>query len=293
MNITQIRSLIAIAETGSFTAAAQRIGITQSAMSQSMAGLEENLAVKLLVRQSGGVFLTAFGEKVLDHARRAMTHLNAIQTEAAIEAGQPLMSLRLAAFASVYATILPRLIARFRVLHPDIHLTLLESDDVEIENLLAAGHVDLGVVLNPAPQDNALLLGQDEWLAIFPRSHHLARRQSVSLADLAGQPFVLATGGCHIHAQSLLADARLILSDIRIRVRDWNSAIALVGAGEGISLVPETALQRQDRMTGQKSLATARLNPGLYRQFGLRAPLPDEMSHAARLFWHMAERRIA
>jgi DNA-binding transcriptional LysR family regulator len=293
MNITQIRSLIAIAETGSFTAAAHRMGITQSAMSQAMAGLEENLAVKLLVRQSGGVCLTAFGERMLDHARRAMTHLNAIQTEAAIEAGQPPMSLRLAAFASVYSTILPRLIARFRGLHPDITLTLLESDDSEIENLLAAGHVDLGVVLNPAPEDNALLLGQDEWMAIFPRSHHLARRQSVSLADLAGQPFVLATGGCQIHAQSLLADAGLTLSDIRIRVRDWSSAIALVGAGEGIGLVPESALQGQDRMTGQKSLATARLDPGLYRQFGLRAPLPDEMSHAARLFWNMAERRIA
>jgi DNA-binding transcriptional LysR family regulator len=293
MNITQIRSLIAIAETGSFTAAAHRIGITQSAMSQAMAGLEENLAVKLLVRQSGGVCLTAFGERVLDHARRAMTHLNAIQTEAAIEAGRPPMSLRLAAFASVYSTILPRLIARFRGLHPDITLTLLESDDSEIENLLAAGHVDLGVVLNPAPEDNALLLGQDEWMAIFPRSHHLARRQSVSLADLAGQPFVLATGGCQIHAQSLLADAGLTLSDIRIRVRDWSSAIALVGAGEGIGLVPESALQGQDRMIGQKSLATARLDPGLYRQFGLRAPLPDEMSHAARLFWNMAERRIA
>jgi DNA-binding transcriptional LysR family regulator len=262
-------------------------------MSQAMAGLEENLAVKLLVRQSGGVCLTAFGERVLDHARRAMTHLNAIQTEAAIEAGQPPMSLRLAAFASVYSTILPRLIARFRGLHPDITLTLLESDDSEIENLLAAGHVDLGVVLNPAPEDNALLLGQDEWMAIFPRSHHLARRQSVSLADLAGQPFVLATGGCQIHAQSLLADAGLTLSDIRIRVRDWSSAIALVGAGEGIGLVPESALQGQDRMIGQKSLATARLDPGLYRQFGLRAPLPDEMSHAARLFWNMAERRIA
>ncbi|MET4735329.1 DNA-binding transcriptional LysR family regulator [Thalassospira sp. MBR-102] len=293
MNITQIRSLIAIAETGSFTAAAHRIGITQSAMSQAIAGLEENLAVKLLVRQPDGVFLTAFGERALEHARRAMKHLNAIQTEAAIEAGRQAVSLRLAAFASVYATILPRLIARFRVLYPDINLTLLESDDSEIENLLAAGHVDLGVVLNPAPEDNALLLGQDEWMAIFPRSHYLARRKNVSLADLAGQPFVLATGGCQIHAQSLLADAGLTLSDIRIRVRDWSSAIALVGAGEGIALVPESALPGHDRMTGKKAVAAVRLDPGLYRQFGLRASLADKKLHAARLFWEMAERRIA
>jgi DNA-binding transcriptional LysR family regulator len=283
MNITQIRSLIAIAETGSFTAAAHRIGITQSAMSQAIAGLEENLAVKLLVRQPDGVFLTAFGERALEHARRAMKHLNAIQTEAAIEAGRQAVSLRLAAFASVYATILP----------PDINLTLLESDDSEIENLLAAGHVDLGVVLNPAPEDNALLLGQDEWMAIFPRSHYLARRKNVSLADLAGQPFVLATGGCQIHAQSLLADAGLTLSDIRIRVRDWSSAIALVGAGEGIALVPESALPGHDRMTGKKAVAAVRLDPGLYRQFGLRASLADKKLHAARLFWEMAERRIA
>jgi len=72
MNVTQLQSLIAVAEAGSFTAAADKLGITQSGMSQALASLEERLGVKLLVRQPRGVELTAFGERALEHARTAL-----------------------------------------------------------------------------------------------------------------------------------------------------------------------------------------------------------------------------
>ncbi|WP_338829759.1 LysR family transcriptional regulator [Bradyrhizobium sp. 27S5] len=287
MNLTQLRSLIAVAETGSFTAAAGIAGLTQSAMSQALAAMEESLGVKLLVRHRRGVELTAFGEQALDHARAAFAHLEAIRKEAAAATGEELGSVRLAAFPSVFATVMPLLLRRFRTLHPGIQLVALETDDREVEAWLAAGTVDLGVVLNPSADSGAVLVGQDEWIAVLPAAYPLGRQSALSFAELAAEPFVLATGGCHVNARSLAEDAGISLTDVRMEVRDWLSATALVREGVGVSLVPESTLP-ESRM----GLRTVRLKQPLSRRFGLMATPVRQRTRAARLLIELAERHL-
>lgn len=286
MNLTQLRSLIAVAEAGSFTAAAVTTGVTQSGLSQALAALEESLGAKLLVRHRHGVELTAFGERVLEHARAALGHLDAIRKAAAEAAGEEDGSLRLAAFPSVFATVLPPLLRRFRSRHPGIRLVALETDDREVEAWLAAGAVDLGVVLDPLPESDAVLVGEDAWLAILPAAHRLARRGALALAELAVEPFVLATGGCHVHAGTISSAAGLSLDDVRIEVRDWASAIALVREGTGVSLVPESTLPENRR-----GLRTAQLDPPLCRRFGLLTTPAREPSRAAILLMELARQK--
>lgn len=286
MNLTQLRSLIAVAEAGSFTAAAEMVGVTQSGMSQALAALEENLGVKLLVRQRHGVELTAFGERALDHARSAFSHLESIQREAAAATGEETGSIRIAAFPSVFATVLPPLLRRFRLLHPGIDVVALETDDREVEVWLEAGAVDLGVVLNPAPDSSAVLIGQDEWVAALPAGHRLGRRGSLSFSELVSEPFVLATGGCHIHARTLAEAASLSLADVRMEVRDWSSAIALVREGVGVGIVPESTLPEK-----RKGLRVARLDPPLFRQFGLVVAHGRKTSRATDLLVELAQRQ--
>lgn len=286
MNLTQLRSLIAIAEAGSFTAAAEMVGVTQSGMSQALSALEETLGVKLLVRQRHGVELTAFGERALDHARAAFAHLESIRQEAAAAAGEESGSIRIAAFPSVFATVLPPLLRRFRQLHPGIDVIALETDDREVEVWLEAGSVDLGVVLNPAPDSHAVLIGQDEWVAALPAGHRLARRASLSFPDIAHEPFVLATGGCHTHARSLAEAANVLLADVRMEVRDWASAIALVREGAGVSIVPESTLPEK-----RKGLRVTQLNPPQFRRFGLMASPVKKSSKPANLLLKMAKRQ--
>ncbi len=161
--------------------------------------------------------------------------------------GEETGAIRLAGFPSVFATVLPPLLRRFRTLHPGIDLVPLETDDLEVEAWLAAGSIDLGVVLNPSPARNAVPLGRDAWVPILPAAHSLSRRPSVSLAELAAAPFVLATGGCHTNARSLAEAEGLTLQNVQIEVRDWSSAIALVREGAGVSLVPESTLPEQHR----------------------------------------------
>lgn len=264
MNLTQLKSLIAVAEAGSFTAAAESVGVTQSGMSQAITALEESLGIKLLVRERHGVTLTAFGEQALGHARSAFAHLESIRHKAAQIAGDQTGSIRLAAFPSVFATVLPPLLRRFRLLYPDIEVIPLETDDREVELWLESGIIDLGVVLNPTSERDTVLIGEDAWVAVVPIWHDLAQYKQLSLLELTNEPFVLATGGCHVHAASIMADAGLSLSDVRIEVRDWVSAVALVRAGEGISIVPESSLPEN-----RKGLRVLPLNPPVSRQFGL------------------------
>jgi DNA-binding transcriptional LysR family regulator len=283
MNLTQLRSLIAVAEAGSFTAAAETVGVTQSGMSQALAALEEALGVKLLVRRRHGVELTAFGEQALAHARAAFGHLEAIRLEAAQAQGEETGSLRIAAFPSVFATVLPPLLRRFRALHPGVELVALETDDREVEVWLAEGSVDLGVVLNPSPERGAAPIGQDAWVGVLPAGHRLSRRFALSLAELAAEPFVLATGGCHVHARTLAETAGLTLCDVRMEVRDWTSAIALVREGVGVGIVPQSTLPEK-----LKGLRVARLDPPLRRSFGLMAAPGRKPSPIADRFLELA-----
>ncbi|AWN50327.1 LysR family transcriptional regulator [Methylobacterium sp. 17Sr1-1] len=283
MNLSQLRILIAVAEAGSVSAAVETTGITQSGMSQALAALEESLGAKLLVRQRHGVALTALGERVLHHAKAVASHLDAIRREARASGGDETGSLRLAAFPSVFATVLPPLLRRFRSRYPEIALVALETDDREVETWLAEGSVDLGVVLNPAADSDAILLGQDAWIALLPAAHPLARHREVTFDRLASEPFVLATGGCHLHAGALMRAAGLSLADIRIEVRDWASAIALVREGAGVSIVPESTLPES-----RKGLRAVALAPAISRRFGLRAPSTRSPSRAAALFLDLA-----
>ncbi len=283
MNLSQLRILIAVAEAGSVSAAVETTGITQSGMSQALAALEEDLGAKLLVRQRHGVALTALGERVLHHAQAVASHLDAIRREARVGGSLESGSLRLAAFPSVFATVLPPLLRRFRTRYPEIALVVLETDDREVEIWLADGAIDLGVVLNPDAGGDAVPLGQDAWIALLPAAHPLARHRQVTLDRLASEPFVLATGGCHLHAGALMRAAGLSLADIRIEVRDWASAVALVREGTGVSIVPESTLPEN-----RKGLKAVALAPAISRRFGLLAPPDRSPSRAAALFLDLA-----
>lgn len=279
MNLSHLRSLVAIADSGSFTAAAEAVGITQSGVSQAVAALEENLGVALVVRHRRGADLTAAGERIAAQAREALNALDRIRSEADATRGIAEGKVRLASYPSVFSTLLPALLRRFRTRYPDIQVTALEADDKEVEDWLATGIVDLGVVLNPAPGRAAAMLGRDAWVPVLPRTHPLAQHTAISLAALAVEPFVLATGGCEANACTLAKAAGTPLTDIQVEVRDWTSAFALVREGTGVCLVPESTLPEVRR-----GLWIGKLAEPLYRTFGLIISPAKTPSRAVQTF---------
>lgn len=266
MNTSHLRVLVALAETGSITHAADRVGLTQSGASQAVAALEDQLGVRLAVRERRGATLTAAGEEVVAHAREVLARLEAMHQVGAAARGLQKGRLRIGSFHTVLAKLLPPLLRRFRQRHPGIEIVALEGAEDEVEAWLVAGTIEVGVVLNPAAGD-AVPLGRDEWVAVVPAGHRFARRAGgrVSLAEIVSEPFVLATGGCVFHGRSVAGDAGLEIADVRVEVRDWTSAFALVRESVGVALVPELTLP-EDR----RGLRVLRLDGPVYREFGLR-----------------------
>jgi len=267
MNLLHWRLLVAVADSGNITRAAEQVGMTQSGASQAIAQLETLLGFPVFIRERRNISVTALGKAVTGHARMMLSQLDAIRKLSEESRGLQGGRVRLASFPSVTATFLPDLLREFRRLHPGIDVVVLEGTDEEVEEWLMADTVDLGVVMNPLPGRSDFILGKDEWVAVLPAGHALARHDAsrgITLEDLAGQAFVLATGGCAVNAKSLAEQAGLHLSDVRVTVRDWISACLLVREEMGIALIPQSALPGE-----RHGLSVVSLSPPVYREFGL------------------------
>ncbi len=283
MNLMHWRLLVAIAECGTITRAAEQVGMTQSGASQALAQMEDMLGVQVFIRERRQALPTAIGLQVLEQARVMLGALAQVRRQVDAARGMPHGSLRLAGFPMVLAQVLPPLLRRFRQLHPGIEVVQLEVSDDEVEALLEAQLVDLGVVLNPAAGRRSWLLGLDSWVAVLPLEHPW-RAASIDLASLLAQPFVLATGGCSVNARSLAADAGLPLADVRIEVREWNSAFSLVREGLGVTLVPESTLPEQ-----RQGLRVLPLSRPVERQFALVAAPGRESNGMVQAFVQILE----
>ncbi|WFF42039.1 LysR family transcriptional regulator [Salinicola endophyticus] len=288
MNLSHWRLIVAVADTGTVSQGAARVGMTQSAASQAIAQVEKTLGSPLFTRLHREVILTAFGESVVDHARDMLTSLKAIRALADTRQGIGSGRLRLGSFPSIISRWLPTLLSTFRQRHPGVEIVLLEGSDEEVETWLADRTIDLGVVLNPTPDRRPLILGRDAWVALLPHSHPLARRtsvQGVELSELVTQPYIHASGGCRVNGQSLAEARGLTFEDVRVTVRDWASACALVREYMGIAIVPESVLP-EDR----KGLRIQPLQPRMERCFGLVAATTVESAPALHTFWQHVEK---
>ncbi|BEM32371.1 LysR family transcriptional regulator [Serratia marcescens] len=264
-NLLHWRLLVAVADSGTITQAAAICGMTQSAASQAIAQLETMLSTRLLVRQPHNVVLTQSGLQIVGHARSMLAGLRAIQQCAQQAGNAHAGKIRLASFPSAFSTLLPPLLRKFRRLYPDIELITLEGTDHEVESWLTSATADIGVVLNPAPERLCFPLGEDAWLAVVPSAHPLAReRRPVALDALFRLPFILATGGCDVNAQSLAQQSGLALADIRATVSDWQTALTLVKEGTGVALMPASVIP-PDAL----GVCALPLVAPVYRRFGL------------------------
>jgi len=273
MNLVHWRLMVAVADVRNISRAAEATGMTQSAASQAIAQLESSLGFPVFVRERRHISVTALGEQVIEHARTMLVQLNAIRELADESRGLQGGRIRLASFPSVTSTLLPGLLRNVRRLYPGIEVVVLEGTDEEVEEWLAADTVELGVVMNPAPGRADVILGWDAWVAVMPVSYPQSGANGITLQELADQPFVLATGGCVVNGKSLIEQAGLQLSDVRIKVRDWISACMLVRENMGVALVPESALPAERR-----GLSVVPITPAIHREFGLVCSLSGKAS---------------
>lgn len=243
-----------VAERQSFSAAADALSFTQSAISQQIATLERQAGIKLLNRKP--VALTEAGRLLVARAEKAIVQLQAAEAEVENLKGLRDGSLRLATFASAAATLMPAAIGEFNRRYPGVVVSLAQSDVGESEAGLRSGELDLALTfdysLAPAPGDEMLartpLLEEPVYLALA-RGHRLARASEVRLHDLADDPWVAAAdSGLDLQLLADAADGPAFVPRVTLEGGDFDTVLGLVAAGVGVAVVPRLALRGADRV---------------------------------------------
>lgn len=236
-----------VARQGSISAAARALGWTQPAVSQHLRALERESGCALLLRGPAGVSLTDPGRSLLARAEAIAGQLYMADEELATLTELRAGRVRLAAYPSAAATIVPRAFAGLRRRHPRIDVELTEAEPPEAVALLEAGDVDLALVFSydddPAvdPGQIWLRLGSEPVDLVLPPGHPAVERSRLRLADLAAEPWIVGCERCREHTLALCRAAGFDPA-VRHISDDYVVVQNLVAVGLGVTLLPRSAV---------------------------------------------------
>jgi DNA-binding transcriptional LysR family regulator len=250
LDVRRMRVLREVARRGSFSAAAESLAYTQSAVSQQIAALEREAGTRLVERSARGVRLTDAGRALVEHADAILARLADAEAELEAIAGLRGGRLRLASFPSAGATVMPEAIARFRARHPAVELTLEPAEPEQSIAMLRAGEADLVLDITPGfrpPRDDGVErvhLIDDPMYVALPAGHPLAHRRQLKLEDLADEAWILGTTGSCPDASIFLHSCQLagFEPNVAFNSDDYFAIQGFVAAGMGASFIPDLAL---------------------------------------------------
>jgi DNA-binding transcriptional LysR family regulator len=260
VEIRHFAALQAVASEGSFGRAAQRLGYTQSAISQQIATLERLVGERLVERPGGPrpVSLTEAGRLLLRHAASIVARLEAAQADLnALRAGEA-GTLRVGTFQSVGARVLPDVMRRFTEQWPLVEVMLEEHDDEEIADALERGEIDTGFVLLPvgdAPLETVELL-RDPYVLVVAAGSSFAT-EPPRLRELAGAPLVGFRSGRSMEPIEAAFRAEGVEPRWAFRSNDNQTVQGLVAAGVGNAILPRLTVDEADPRTAVVDLGSA------------------------------------
>ncbi|WP_454562987.1 LysR family transcriptional regulator [Pseudomonas sp. AIG] len=286
MTLTQLEIFSLVAELRGFTLAAQRLGISQSAVSHAMKSLEQELGVELLHRHQASVELSDIGKQLLLRARAMLGLANTLRQEAADARGMKSGTLRIGSFGPTSSIkLLPRILRQYREAHPGIEVHIDEGPDRQVTQWLEERRIDIGFVVLPEERFDTFALIEDQMVALLPAGHPLAARPALSLKDLCDTPFVLTEAGSSELVSRLFMAARL-QPNIRYRSSQLLSTLDTVSRGDAITIVAEGSLPND----ATPHYVKKPLMPTVQRQVGLAVLDQRQASPATLAFIELATR---
>ena len=250
LDVKRLRVLREVAARGSFSAAAEALAYTQSAVSQQIAALEREAGTVLVERNARGVRLTEAGRALVRHADVILARLADAEAELEAIAGVRGGRLRLVSFPTAGATIAPRAVGRFRERHPGVEVTLEPREPLEGVECLKAGGCDIALTVEAGfePIDDKAIdrhhLLDDPMYVCLPAGHRVAGKRKLDLADLAQDAWIMGvTGRC---PDGLILERACQAAGFEPRVAfqsdDYVAIQGFVAAGVGVCLIPDLAL---------------------------------------------------
>ena len=243
MDLRQLAALVAVADAGTFSAAATRLHTVQSNVSTHVARLERELGVALVDRSAGQ--LTAEGDIAVARARRVQAEVDALVADVASLHDEVAGHVRMGIIGTTGRWMLPPLLAAVGGRYPKVRMAILEGNTTSLLPQLVAGALDLTVINLPVrdPQIAVEELFEEDLLLVAPADHHLASREEVSLEELAGHALLLTPPGTSIRVElDRAAEAAGVTLRAQIELDGLRLIASLAFEGFGPAILPATAV---------------------------------------------------
>jgi LysR family hydrogen peroxide-inducible transcriptional activator len=247
MELHQLRYFCAVAETGSFSRAAEQSHVSQPSLSQQIMKLEDELGARLFDRLGRSVRLTDVGKTFLPRARSVLRELEVAKGDV-VERKDSISGLvTIGVIPTVAPYFLPSRLTSFSRKFPQALLSVMEEITPILLDRLRAGTIDVAILALPVRGhefETAPLL-TERLFAALPKNHKLAKRRSLALKDLRSEPFLLLRDGhCFRDTAVAACDRARLHPRIVFESGQFSSLLSMVGAGMGISIVPEMAIEK-------------------------------------------------
>jgi len=250
MELHQLRYFCAVAEAGSFSRAAEQSHVSQPSLSQQIMKLEDELGTRLFDRLGRSVRLTETGRTFLPRARAVLRELEAARGDVAEQKDSVGGSVTIGVIPTVAPYFLPQRLTWFSRKFPQVRLTVVEEITPVLLDQVRASKVDLAILALPirGHEFETFPLLVERLFAALPPGHKLAKRRSLSLKDLRAQPFLLLRDGhCFRDTAIAACDRARLHPQIIFESGQFSSLLSMVGAGMGVSIVPEMAIDKKSR----------------------------------------------
>lgn len=247
MEFHQLRYICAIAETGSFSRAAERCHVAQPSLSQQVLKLEQDLDTKLFDRLGRGVRLTEAGRDFLPHARSILHQMEAARAGVAEKSMDVRGSVAAGIIPTVAPYLMPRYAGRFAKQYPEARLRIVEETTPLLVESLRNLSIEIAILALPLRHKEFELfpLLTEPLFAALPKDHPRAAAKSMALKDLRGEQFVMLRDGHCFRGLSISVCARArVTPRIAFESDQFSSILGMVAAGVGVTLVPEMAVDR-------------------------------------------------
>ena len=257
MEIHQLRYFVAVAELENFTRAAEQCHVTQPSLSQQIAKLERELGTRLLDRLGRSVVLTDSGKELLPRARRILKEVDSAEGWFKQPEGPEAISLRLGALPTIAPFLLPQIICHFREALPQVTLTIVEDYTDHLLERLLKGTLDVAIMALPIEDQRLDVepLFRESLLVAMPPDHPLTEKPSVSFNQVRQEAFVLLHE-VHCLGEQILGFCRQ--QEFQPHVVCESAQIStiqeMIRLGLGISLLPEMAVDRDDKTIAYRPL---------------------------------------
>jgi len=283
MDIKQLQLLVDLADAGSLSKVCASRGIAQSALSKQIAGLESDLDAKLFYRTGRGVVLTELGQLIMPRVRTLLADCDQLRTDIRARADVPSGPVRLAILASVTQFLVGSLFQQVRRDFPQIELRLMEGFSGSIEEWLANGRADVGVLARYGSQSSRSdeTLTTDELYLVGPAGDRLTASRTVRFDDLAGVPLVLP--GVPDGLRMMLAEGARkhgIVLDVAVEVDSLTAMKEIVAGGSGYTILTRQAVLAELQL--KRVQTTLIVEPTLTRTLVLATSVQRPLTPASR-----------